>query len=60
MAKPVRKPKSAMENLVDSFGRIVSEAKEHMSEEEFRQAEKKFDQVIIKVRASRGRRRESA
>ena len=60
MAKPAPKTKSAMDTLVDSFSRIVSEAKERMSEEEFRQAEKKFDKVVTKVRASRGRRRETA
>lgn len=60
MAKPAIKSKSAMDTLVDSFSRIVSEAKERMSEEEFRHAEKKFDEVVTKVRASRGRRRETA
>lgn len=49
-----------MDTLVDSFSRIVSEAKERMSEEEFRQAEKKFDKVVTKVRGSRGRHRETA
>lgn len=60
MAKLTPKSKSPMETLVDSFSRIVSEAKERMSDEEFRQAEKKFDEVVTKVRASRGRRRETA
>ncbi len=60
MAKPAPKSKSAMDTLVDSFSRIVSEAKERMSEEEFRQAEKKFDKVVTKVRGSRGRHRETA
>jgi hypothetical protein len=31
-----------------------------MSEEEFRQAEKKFEEIVNKVRASRGRKRETA
>ena len=31
-----------------------------MSQEEFRRAEKKFDEVVNKVRASRGRKRETA
>jgi hypothetical protein len=62
MAKSVPKPKSAMETLVDSFSDLVSEAKERMSPEEFRQAEKEFDQTIGKARAraSRGGRRETA
>ncbi len=49
-----------MDKLVDSFSQIVSEAKERMSDEEFQQAEKKFDEVVNKVRASRGRQRETA
>jgi hypothetical protein len=49
-----------MDQLVDSFKRVVSEAKERMPDEEFQQAEKKFDEVINKVRAARGRQRETA
>jgi hypothetical protein len=51
-----------METLVDSFSNLVTEAKESMSPEEFRQAENEFDEIIDKVRArvSRGRRRETA
>jgi hypothetical protein len=60
MAKSAPKTKSAMETLVDSFSDLVAEAKEHMSDEEFRQAERKFDEIINRVRASRGRRRETA
>jgi hypothetical protein len=62
MAKSVPKSKSAMETLVDSFSNLVTEAKESMSPEEFRQAENEFDEIIDKVRArvSRGRRRETA
>ena len=62
MAKSAPKSKSAMETLVDSFSDLVSEAKERMSPEEFRKAEKEFDKIIDKVRAraSRGGRRETA
>lgn len=60
MPKSVPKPKSAMETLVDSFSDLVAEAQERLSPEEFAQAEKKFDEIIVKVRASRGRRRETA
>lgn len=60
VAKPVPKSKSAMDTLVDSFTELVAEAKARMSEEEFRQAEKKFDEIVNRVRASRGRRRETA
>jgi len=60
MAKAAPKPKAAMDTLIDSFSRIVSEAKERMSDEEFRQAEEKVEAVVNKVRASRGQRRETA
>jgi hypothetical protein len=49
-----------MDTLVDSFSELVAEAEERMSPEEFRKAEEKFDEIINKVRASRGRRRETA
>ena len=60
MRKSAPKPKSAMDTLIDSVCRIRSEAKERMSEEEFRQAEEKFNEIAAKVRASRGRKRETA
>jgi hypothetical protein len=49
-----------MDKLVDSFSELVAEAKERMSDEEFQQAEKKFDEIVSRARASRGGRRESA
>lgn len=62
MAKSGPKSKSAMENLVDAFSDLVEEAKARMSPEEFRKAEKEFDEIVAKVRAraSRGGRRETA
>ncbi len=56
MAKSAAKPKSAMDTLVDSFNDLVEDAKERMSPEEFRKAEKEFDEIInkAKARASRG------
>lgn len=62
MAKSASRKKSAMETLVDSFSDLVAEAKERMSPEEFRQAEKEFDKIIdnVRARASRGGRRETA
>ena len=60
MSKSAPKSKPAMETLVDSFSDLVAEAKERMSKAEFREAEKKFDEIINKVRASRGRRGETA
>jgi hypothetical protein len=60
MAKTTSKSKSAMDTLIESVSRLRSEAKERMSKEEFRQAEEKFDEVVSRVRASRGLKRETA
>jgi hypothetical protein len=60
MPKAAPKSKSASDTLVDSVTRLRAEAKERMSEEEFRQADEKVHQLAIKVRASRGRKRETA
>jgi len=60
MAKAAPKSKSALDTLIDSVTRIRAEAKERMSEGEFRQVEEKFHQLANKVRASRGRKRETA
>jgi hypothetical protein len=49
-----------MDVLNKSFGDIVSKAKKRMSPKDFKRAEEKFDQLASKVRASRGRRRETA
>jgi hypothetical protein len=49
-----------MDKLVNSFSELVAEAKERMSDEEFREAERKFDEIINRVHASRGGRRETA
>ncbi len=62
MAKAAPKAKSAMDKLVDSFSDLVEEARERMSPDEFRRAEKEFDDIVnkVKARASRGGRRETA
>jgi hypothetical protein len=60
MPKSAPKSKSAMDTLIDSVSRIRSEAKERMSEEEFRQVEERFHELANKVRASRARKRETA
>jgi hypothetical protein len=51
MPKPKSKSKSAMDNLVDSFSDLVENARKTMSPEDFRQAEKKFDEIVEKARA---------
>jgi hypothetical protein len=60
MPKAASKSKSAMDTLVESVTRLRSEAKERMSEEEFRRMEDEVHQLANKVRASRGRKRETA
>jgi hypothetical protein len=62
MAKAAPKSKTAMDTLVDSFSDLVADAKKRMSPEEFRRAEKEFDQIVDKARAraSRAGRRETA
>jgi hypothetical protein len=60
MPKPAPKPKSALDTLIESVTRIRDEAKGRMSEDEFRQADEKVHQLANKVRASRGRKRETA
>ena len=49
-----------MDTLVESVTRLRSEAKDRMPDEEFRQADEKFHQLANKIRASRGRKRETA
>lgn len=60
MRKSAPKPKSATNTLIDSVSRIRAEAKERMSEQEFRQVKERFYQLANKVRASRERKRETA
>ncbi len=55
MPKSTSKSKPALDTLVESVTRIRAEAKERMSEDEFRQVEEKFHQLANKVRASRPR-----
>jgi len=60
MATPAGKPKSAMAALVESFESLVESQRKKLSKEEFKKAEEKFDRIVSKARASRGRRRETA
>lgn len=60
MPKAAAKPKTAQETLIGSVMRIRDEARERLSEGEFRQVEEKVHQLANKVRASRGRKRETA
>jgi hypothetical protein len=60
MAKVPSKSKSALDTLVESVTRIRAEARDRMSEDEFRQADEKVHQLANKVRASRVGKREKA
>jgi hypothetical protein len=45
-----------MDKLVESFLKLRAEAKQRMSEEEFREAERRFEELARKVRARRRRK----
>jgi len=60
MPKSAAKAKSARDTLLESVTRIREEARRRMSEDEFRQVEEKVHELANKVRASRGRKRETA
>jgi hypothetical protein len=49
------KPKSAMDKLVEAFLKLRAEAKERMSEKEFREADRQFHELADKIRARRRR-----
>ena len=53
MPRPSPKSKPALDTLIETVTRIRAEAKERMSEDEFRQADEKVHQLANKVRASR-------
>jgi len=55
MAESAPKSVSAMDKLVESFSRLRAEAKERMSDEEFRRADEGFDRIVARVRARRRR-----
>ena len=60
MPKAAAKPKSARDTLIDSVTRLREEARQRMSEDEFCEVEEKVHELANKVRASRGRKRETA
>jgi hypothetical protein len=45
-----------MDKLVEAFSELRAEAKERMSEGEFREAERQFDELVRKVRSRRRRK----
>ena len=60
MATPMVKPKSAMDELLDSFGEVIDSGAKKMDSSELRESEKKFNEIADRAAASRKRRRETA
>jgi hypothetical protein len=60
MASSSVKQKSAMEELLDSFGEVIDSGAEKMDSEQLRKSEEKFNEIADRVAASRKRRRETA
>jgi len=60
MTSSAAKRKSAMDELLDSFGEVIDSGAEKMNDEELRESEKKFNEIADRVAASRKRRRETA
>ncbi|HKH97823.1 MAG TPA: hypothetical protein VJ999_01840 [Candidatus Sulfotelmatobacter sp.] len=57
---PARKQKSAEDELLDSFGKLIDEAAEKMSDEEFDKAAKKATVTLDRAIAAHSRRRGTA
>lgn len=55
MAKPAAKSKSTLDTLIESVNRLRLDAKQRMSEDEFREMEDKVHQLANKVRGFRTR-----
>lgn len=60
MAQSPIKRKSATEEVLDDFGNIIDHAAETMTDQEFREAEKKARELSRRPAASASRRRETA
>jgi hypothetical protein len=60
MASSATKQKSAMDELLHSFGEVIDSGAEKMDSTELRESEKRFNQIADRVVASRKRRRETA
>ena len=52
--------KSAMDELLDSFGEIIDSGAEKMNSSELKKSEERFNEIVDRVVASRKRRRETA
>ena len=52
--------KSAMDELLESFGEAIDSGARKMDSSELQESEKRFNQIADRVAASRKRRRETA
>ena len=57
---PARKQKSAEDELLDSFGKLIDSAAEELTDEEFRMAAKKSNETLDRAIAVHSRRRGTA
>jgi hypothetical protein len=60
MSAPITKKKSAMHDLLDSFGQVIDSGAERMDPVELRESEKRFNEIADRVAAGRKPRRETA
>jgi hypothetical protein len=60
MASSATKQKSAMDELLDSFGEVIDSGAEKMNPSELHESEKRFNEIVDRAVASRKRRRETA
>jgi len=49
-----------MDELLDSFGEVIDSGAKKMDPSELRESEKRFNEIVDRVAASRKRRRETA
>jgi hypothetical protein len=57
---PARKEKSAEDELLDGFGKLIDEAAEKMTDEEFSKTAKKSNETLDRAIAVHSRRRGTA
>ncbi len=60
MAVPNTKKKSAMDELLDSFGQVIDSGAEKMDRAELQESEKRFNEIADRLAAGRKPRRETA
>ena len=60
MASSAVKQKSAMDELLESFGEAIDSGASRMDSEQLRKSEEKFNEIADRAAASRKRRRETA